>query len=38
MHSDEASRKQHEDMGFQAGWGKALEHLVEHVKKTRRPA
>ena len=35
MHGDEASRKKHDDMGFQAGWGKALEQLVEHMKKTR---
>ena len=35
MHQDEASRAKHDAMGFQAGWGKALEQLVEHVKKTR---
>jgi uncharacterized protein YndB with AHSA1/START domain len=35
MHGDEASRKKHDDMGFQAGWGKALEQLVEHMRKTR---
>lgn len=35
MHKDEESRKQHEAMDFQEGWGKALEQLVEHVKKTR---
>jgi uncharacterized protein YndB with AHSA1/START domain len=29
LHVDEASRKQHEDMGFHQGWGKALEQLVE---------
>jgi uncharacterized protein YndB with AHSA1/START domain len=28
MHSTEASRKQHEQMGFQEGWGKALDQLV----------
>jgi uncharacterized protein YndB with AHSA1/START domain len=33
MHKDEKSRKQHDDMGFQSGWGKALEQLVEHVKE-----
>jgi hypothetical protein len=32
MHSDDASRKKHEEMGFHAGWGKALEQLVEHMK------
>ena len=35
MHQDEKSREKHDAMGFQAGWGKALEQLVEHVKKTR---
>jgi hypothetical protein len=25
----------HDVMGFQTGWGKALEQLVEHVKRTR---
>jgi uncharacterized protein YndB with AHSA1/START domain len=35
MHKDEESRNKHDAMGFQAGWGKALEQLVEHVKKTR---
>jgi uncharacterized protein YndB with AHSA1/START domain len=35
MHGDEASRKKNDDMGFQPGWGKALEQLVEHTKKTR---
>jgi len=35
MHQDEESRKKHEAMGFHAGWGKVLEQLVEHVKKTR---
>ncbi len=28
-HSDEEGRKQHEAMGFQEGWGKAFEQLVE---------
>lgn len=32
IHRDEASRKQHEDMGFAQGWSKALDQLVEHVK------
>ena len=31
MHSDEPSRKKHEEMGFQDGWGKALDQLVELV-------
>ena len=32
MHKDEASRKKHEDMGFHAGWGKALDQLIAHMK------
>jgi len=35
MHTDEESRNKHDQMGFQTGWGKALEQLVEHMKKTR---
>jgi uncharacterized protein YndB with AHSA1/START domain len=35
MHQDEASRETHDAMGFQAGWGQALEQLVEHVKNMR---
>jgi uncharacterized protein YndB with AHSA1/START domain len=29
LHKDEVTRQQHEDMGFQAGWGKCLDQLVE---------
>ena len=32
LHRDEATRKQHEEMGFHEGWGKALDQLVAHVK------
>lgn len=32
LHPDEASRDRHEAMGFQDGWGKALDQLVEHAK------
>jgi uncharacterized protein YndB with AHSA1/START domain len=35
MHQDQASCEKHEAMGFQTGWGKALDQLVEHVKKAR---
>lgn len=28
IHRDEAGRKQHEEMGFQEGWGKALDQLI----------
>jgi uncharacterized protein YndB with AHSA1/START domain len=31
IHGDEAGRKQHEEMGFHDGWGKAWEQLVELV-------
>ena len=31
-HGDVASRQAHEQMGFHAGWGKALDQLVEHAK------
>src|SRR6266487_5617619 len=33
MHKDAGSRAKHDAMGFQDGWGKALEQLVEHVKQ-----
>jgi uncharacterized protein YndB with AHSA1/START domain len=32
-HSDEAGCKQHEEMGFQQGWGAALDQLVALMKK-----
>jgi uncharacterized protein YndB with AHSA1/START domain len=32
MHPDPESAKKHADMGFQDGWGKALEQLVAHCK------
>src|SRR5690606_34934894 len=32
MHSNEVDRANHEKMGFQDGWGKALEQLVEYMK------
>jgi len=33
MHTDEESRAKHEEMGFQSGWGKALDQLVDYVKR-----
>ncbi len=33
VHKDEQGRKQHEAMGFQEGWGKALDQLVAYVKR-----
>lgn len=32
IHKDEATRKQHEEMGFHSGWGTALDQLVAYVK------
>ena len=33
LHADGDGRGAHAEMGFDAGWGKALEQLVEHVKR-----
>ncbi len=33
MHGDEASAKRHDQMGFEEGWGKALEQLVAVAKQ-----
>jgi uncharacterized protein YndB with AHSA1/START domain len=32
-HPDEASCKQHKDMGFVEGWGAALDQLIAHASK-----
>lgn len=32
MHADEANRKHHYEMGFEEGWGKAFEQLVELMR------
>lgn len=32
MHQNEASRKAHDEMGFQHGWGASLDQLVELLK------
>lgn len=32
IHGDEDSRKRHAEMGFEEGWGKALDQLVASVK------
>jgi len=34
-HGDAPARQAHEQMGFHAGWGKALDQLVEHAKAGR---
>jgi uncharacterized protein YndB with AHSA1/START domain len=33
IHGNPASKKQHESMGFQQGWGRALDQLVALMKK-----
>jgi uncharacterized protein YndB with AHSA1/START domain len=33
IHGDEESSKKHVQMGFHEGWGKALDQLVDYVKK-----
>lgn len=33
MHRNETDRQKHADMGFNDGWGKALDQLVEYMKK-----
>lgn len=35
MHAEPGSRKQHEEMGFHEGWGKALDQLVEVARRLR---
>ena len=32
VHGDEESRRKHEQMGFHAGWGRALDQLVAVIK------
>lgn len=32
IHRDEDGRKQHADMGFESGWGTALDQLVAYMK------
>ncbi|HEX7005868.1 MAG TPA: SRPBCC family protein [Alphaproteobacteria bacterium] len=32
IHGDESKAKKHLEMGFEEGWGKALDQLVAHVK------
>lgn len=34
MHRDEASRKVHEQMGFEQGWGIAFDQMIELLKST----
>ena len=34
IHGDEEGRKQHEAMGFHAGWGAALDQLVALIQRS----
>lgn len=34
LHSDEKSRKAHEEMGFHAGWGAAYDQMIELLRST----
>jgi uncharacterized protein YndB with AHSA1/START domain len=34
IHGDEATRKNHEEMGFHDGWGTVLDQLVAYIKQT----
>ncbi|ODS00235.1 polyketide cyclase [Methyloceanibacter methanicus] len=34
LHRDEAGRKQHEEMGFEEGWGTVVTQLVEYIKSS----
>lgn len=34
-HADASRRRQHEDMGFEHGWGTALDQLVQHARTMR---
>jgi uncharacterized protein YndB with AHSA1/START domain len=36
LHADPETRKRHADMGFQDGWGKALDQLVAHMMKVEK--
>jgi uncharacterized protein YndB with AHSA1/START domain len=35
LHSTEAGRQKHADLGFAEGWGQALDQLVAHMKSAR---
>ncbi len=32
LHKDEADKKKHKEMGFEEGWGKALDQLIAYMK------
>jgi uncharacterized protein YndB with AHSA1/START domain len=35
IHGDEATRKNHEEMGFYDGWGTVIDQLVAYIKEQR---
>jgi uncharacterized protein YndB with AHSA1/START domain len=35
LHKDDADRQKHADMGFEMGWGKALDQLIEYAQKLK---
>jgi uncharacterized protein YndB with AHSA1/START domain len=35
MHKDDADKQKHVDMGFEHGWGKALDQLVEYAARLK---
>ena len=35
MHKDDADRQKHAEMGFEHGWGKALDQLIEYAPKLK---
>jgi uncharacterized protein YndB with AHSA1/START domain len=35
LHKDDADRQRHADMGFEQGWGKALDQLIEYAQKLK---
>lgn len=36
LHADAKARDKHEQMGFEAGWGTALNQLIEHIQSGAR--
>jgi len=38
IHGDDATRKQHEDMGFHNGWGTVATQMTDYIKAGMKPA
>ncbi|MBX3518865.1 MAG: SRPBCC family protein [Xanthobacteraceae bacterium] len=38
IHGDEATRKQHEEMGFHDGWGTVVTQMTDYIKAGMKPA